>query len=264
MAGTAGRRGTRPDVMTEFVAIDEHNFEDLFVVGSAGFGEDPREDMLADERRIVEYDRMIGVSDGGSLVGSAGAYSFGLTVPGGAELRAAGVTWVAVLPTHRRQGLLRSMMTHLLDDVVARGEPIAVLTASEATIYGRFGFGVGAQFVRAKVTTADAAFASDATATGSLRLAFAGDEAAVQEMAAVYEQWRHRQHGALSRPAGYWENVRVDAEHRREGKTRCSYLLHRDASGATDGYAYYRVKTGDDDHDNLTYVNEVIAPDPVV
>lgn len=49
---------------------------------------------------------------------------------------------VSVRTTHRRQGLLRTMMTVDLDEAVARGIPFATLTASEASIYGRFGFGV--------------------------------------------------------------------------------------------------------------------------
>jgi predicted acetyltransferase len=47
-----------------------------------------------------------------------------------------------VLPTHRRRGVLTAMMQRLLDDAVEHSEPLAILTASEGGIYGRFGFGV--------------------------------------------------------------------------------------------------------------------------
>ncbi len=67
-------------------------------------------------------------------VGSTGAYSFQLCVPG-ALAAAAGVTWVSVLPTHRRRGIMGSLMRRQLDDIHDRGEPIAVLWASEAGIY---------------------------------------------------------------------------------------------------------------------------------
>ncbi|CAM5662444.1 GNAT family N-acetyltransferase OS=Streptomyces microflavus OX=1919 GN=G3I39_05655 PE=3 SV=1 [Streptomyces microflavus] len=69
-----------------------------------------------------------------------GAYSFRLTVPG-ARRCLAGVTAVSVAGTHRRRGLLRTMMRRQLDDVRSWGEPLAVLTASEPAIYGRFGTG---------------------------------------------------------------------------------------------------------------------------
>ena len=56
--------------------------------------------------------------------------------------RCAGVTVVGVYPTHRRRGVLRAMMRAQIDDIHARGEPIAALWASEETIYGRFGYGM--------------------------------------------------------------------------------------------------------------------------
>ena len=62
-------------------------------------------------------------------------------MPGGARVPVAAVTTVTVHPTHRRRGVLRQMMDEQLDDVARRGEPLAVLTASEASIYERFGYG---------------------------------------------------------------------------------------------------------------------------
>ena len=70
--------------------------------------------------------------------------SFRITVPGGAQVPAAGVTRVGVQPTHRRRGINAAIMRAQLDDVHARGEPIAVLYASEGGIYGRFGYGLAA------------------------------------------------------------------------------------------------------------------------
>ncbi len=54
---------------------------------------------------VVEFDRTIAALDGEQMVGSAGAYSFQMTVPGGV-VPAAGITFVAVLPSHRRRGIL--------------------------------------------------------------------------------------------------------------------------------------------------------------
>ena len=78
--------------------------------------------------------------DGGA-VGTTGVYSLRMAVPG-AVLPVAGVTAVSVLPTHRRRGVLRSLMRRQLADIAARGEePIAALWASETPIYGRYGYG---------------------------------------------------------------------------------------------------------------------------
>ena len=92
---------------------------------------------------LTEYERSIGAWDGDECVGTAGAFTFRLSVPGGASVPAAGVTMVSVAATHRRRGVLTSMMRRQLDDVRGWGEPLAVLTASEPEIYGRFGYGVG-------------------------------------------------------------------------------------------------------------------------
>ena len=63
--------------------------------------------------------------------------------PAGSRL-AAGITWVGVLPSHRRRGVLTELMRQQLDDVHERGEPLAILWASEPPIYGRFGYGIAA------------------------------------------------------------------------------------------------------------------------
>src|SRR5688572_18570814 len=106
------------------------------------FGEDMSEPEFDTERRLLEPERCVSAFDGDKRVGSSAAYSFRLTVPGG-EVGAAGITGVGVLPDHRRRGILRQMMAWLHDDAIRRGEPVAVLGASEAAIYQRFGYGQG-------------------------------------------------------------------------------------------------------------------------
>ncbi|WP_328782666.1 GNAT family N-acetyltransferase [Streptomyces canus] len=96
-------------------------------------------------RDLTEVDRALAVRSDTEIVGTAGAFSLRMSVPGGALVPTAGVTMVSVQPTHRRRGLLRAMMSRQLDDIRERGEPLAVLTASEPAIYGRFGYGRGAE-----------------------------------------------------------------------------------------------------------------------
>ena len=76
------------------------------------------------------------------MVGTGGAVTFAMTVPGGAAVPLGGVTAIATRPTHRRRGILTAIMRRLQADARARGEAISALWASESTIYGRFGFGV--------------------------------------------------------------------------------------------------------------------------
>ncbi|CAM5695456.1 N-acetyltransferase Eis [Streptomyces fumanus] len=127
------------------------NWYDTLVRAFGGVPEPDEERELFNS--LTEVDRSIGVWDGGACVGTAGAFSFRMTVPGGAEVPAAGVTMVSVAATHRRRGVLTSMMRRQLDDVRSWGEPLAVLTASEPAIYGRFGYGAATFQVNAEIDT---------------------------------------------------------------------------------------------------------------
>lgn len=100
------------------------------------FGEDPEDrdrELLAP---VFEPERSLAAVDGGDVVATAGIYTRDLTVPGGPR-PAAGVTFVAVQPTHRRRGLLTGMMRRQLTGLHEdQQEPVAVLWASEGGIYG--------------------------------------------------------------------------------------------------------------------------------
>ena len=92
------------------------------------------------ERSLAAFDPALPAGRGG-LVGTTGVYSFQMAVPG-AVFPVAGVTAVSVLPTHRRRGILRSLMQRQIADIASRGdEPIAALWASETPLYGRYGYG---------------------------------------------------------------------------------------------------------------------------
>ena len=86
----------------------------------------------------MEFDRSLAAFDGSTVAGCAGIFSFRMRVPG-ALVPVAGVTMVAVLPTHRRRGIMSSLMRRQLTDLHDHGEAVAALFASEAGIYGRYG-----------------------------------------------------------------------------------------------------------------------------
>src|SRR5215213_6055970 len=107
---------------------------------SGGFGETPTPPYLDAPPPVAELDRSLALRDNGRIVATAGIYSRSLTIPG-AVVPCAGVTWVTVAPTHRRRGVLTSIMRRQLDEVHEQGrEPVAALWASESSIYGRFGY----------------------------------------------------------------------------------------------------------------------------
>jgi predicted acetyltransferase len=174
-----------------------------FKVAFGGVGESPRERELWTS--LTEPERCIGAWDGDECVGTAGAYSFGVSVPGGAMVPAAGVMMVSVAATHRRRGVLTSMMRRQLDDVRKWGEPLAVLTASEPEIYGRFGYGIATQQMSARIDTVRARIEVPEGAD-AVRLRFAKVEDVAQECEAVYVRSIGSRPGMLARTPG-WERL---------------------------------------------------------
>lgn len=246
----------------EIVPIGAEQLPELHRVVETAFGHESTPERVEEERSVVEYDRFFGVRDRTELVASAGAYSFELTVPGANVLPVAGVTWIGVLPTHRRQGILRRMMEHQLEDVAARGEAVAVLTASEGSIYGRFGYGVASQVLQAEIRRSRSQFLRQPSAGGRCRLLWGA--ARKEPLMAVYDEWRLERPGALSRHGGLWDVHLADREHRRHGGNALFVVVHESASGEIDGYARYRTKDRRGFDDKLLMVQEVIALDPEV
>ncbi|MFD0261256.1 GNAT family N-acetyltransferase [Kitasatospora indigofera] len=231
----------------------------------------------------LEMDRgLLAVTADGRPVGTAAAYSFELTLPGEVLVPVAGVSAVGVLPSHRRRGVLSSMMRHQLAELRARGEFLSVLLASEATIYGRFGYGPATSTSRLTVARHEAALAvpragrtvagapagvPDAGSVGgpdggprgvpdggSVELLRRSECGEILEE--VYDRYRRAQPGALARPRRWWA---VGAGQPPVTPTPRLVAVHRDADGVPDGYASYSV----DEARTLT-VDETIATDDAV
>ncbi|MEY2449144.1 MAG: hypothetical protein QOH79_2620 [Acidimicrobiaceae bacterium] len=247
----------------EIREITEDNLPELHRVASTAFGEHPKPERIEDEHLVIEYDRMIGVADGEQLVASAGAYSLEVTVPGRNTVPMAGVTWVSCLPSHRRRGILRKMMKFQLDDVARRGEAIAGLTASEAVIYGRFGYGVASQFVDAKIRTSLTRFVTEPKASGRIRMVW--DDEKPKVLPPIFDEWRRRCCGAVDRSDGRWEQLLRDRPFDREGASAMFHAVHEDKRGVPDGYVAYRLKQTEDGDDHFSgIVSEVVVVDPEV
>ncbi|MGW8380301.1 GNAT family N-acetyltransferase [Streptomyces sp. ODS28] len=196
-------------------------------------------------RELTEVDRSLAVWDGGAVVGSASASSFRVTVPGGSAVPAAGVTMVHVTATHRRRGILRSMMRRQLDDVREAGaEPLAVLTASEPEIYGRFGYGLATRQMGVEIDTSRTRF--EVPDGDAVNLRVVDDPSSVLERCeAVYARRVPGRPGMLARQPGWERWPLLDPEQEREGASplRC-VLAERD--GETVGYARYAMKDASD------------------
>jgi predicted acetyltransferase len=224
------------------------------------FGEDPDDDAVTPFRMITELERTLAVfHERDGLVGTATALGWDLTVPGGV-VPAAHVTDVSVLPTHRRRGLLRRLMTRQLTDVAAAGrEPLALLWASEAAIYGRFGYGSASRHVTYEAETRAVGLRVQPP-TGELRLV--DYKESTKELAALWDAVRADRPGWSSRPAEFWQMAALDLPGWRENRSKQRTVLH-ERDGQPTGYAVWRMQR---DWDPLgprhtVHVTEVVATD---
>ena len=208
------------------VATDD-DFAAMLRFDGIAFG-DPWPDNLSElARATLDLDRFRVAHDGEALVGIAGSYQQEVTVPGGAQVRAGGATWVAVAPTHRRQGILTRLMAELHDDIDAHGEPIAMLTASEGGIYERFGYGVASHLrvvdIDRRRTQVRPQFRP---APGSVRLTTLDDPA----LPGIFDRYRRGRVGEIDRTEA---GDALAAAHHGAG---VSVALH------ADGFASWKVK----------------------
>jgi predicted acetyltransferase len=254
-------RAIGPDELAALADVDAHAFLEPW----------PAE-AVEHERTTTEFDRTYAAFDGSQMVGTGASYSFQLTIPGGVA-PAAGVTAIAVLPSHRRRGILTSMMDHLFADAAARSEPLAVLFASEAGIYSRFGFGLGSMELHLTINRGEGRLAAgpvaaDPVAAGphgpAVRLRAAEPIAARTELARVFDAELARRPGSLARDERWWTYLLTDVPAMRPARAspvRC--LLAEDDAGPR-GYALYRTSSNWSDHlaEGLLEVLELYATDP--
>jgi predicted acetyltransferase len=224
----------------EYRSPSEDEFETVFRAVWVAFGDLPKDDDVERARRTMPVDRVLAAWDGDRPVGVAASWPFELTVPGGVSVPAAGVTWVGVHPSHRRRGILTELMRRQLDDVHERGEPLAILWASEAPIYGRFGYGIAAPETFIEAERGAFGLRDDPGPRGSVRLV-AVDEAA-ELFPPLHESRRLERPGLLSRSEAWWRNsLLADPEHWRDGAGPKFFAL-LEIDGEPAGYAIYRVK----------------------
>ncbi|MET8470725.1 GNAT family N-acetyltransferase [Streptomyces sp. NPDC006422] len=225
-----------------------------------GIAEAPEERGLY--RELTSVDRSIGVWDGDECVGTAGAFPFRVAVPGGAFVAAAGVTMVSVAATHRRRGLLTAMMRRQLDDVRGWGEPLAVLTASEPAIYGRFGYGIGTR--KATVAVDSRAVRIDAPPEADeVRLRYLAVAEAAERCEAVYLRTVGTRPGMLARLPGWERLPLLDPEKERGGASPLQCVV-AERAGETVGFVRFHVRPESAhgvDHSRVI-VREVTAVEP--
>lgn len=219
-------------------AVTDAEFEPWARMIADTYGLDHTADELAAKRDATDLSRTIAAFDGAAPVGGASIYPRSLTVPG-AHVPVAGVASAGVAPTHRRRGVLTAMMRRQLTDLHEQQlEPVAALRASEAGIYGRYGFGPASRGDRARIDRRAVVFRGDVDfGAGSVELAVQGTAAQQPVLEEVYDRVRAVSPGWPDRDRRHW-TVRLARRPAGAGALRCA--VHREPGGAATGYALYR------------------------
>lgn len=218
--------------------ITPEEFDAFALANATGFGTQPQS-YIDEARAVLELDRTLAAFDDGQICGTTAIFSYDVAVPGG-SLPMAGVTWVAVLPTHRRRGVLTALMQRQLSDISERGEPLAGLWASESIIYGRFGYGLAAFGAALSIEREHTKFARAPEASGRTRL-IDRDEA-LRTWPAVYEQVMATQPGMFSRNETWWQHHTLRANEDSRGGFSGRFYVQYEEDGKPLGYARYRIK----------------------
>ncbi len=219
-----------------FRPLGPDEFESFLAVTERAFGGDVHPDDASRERQVFEPERSLAAVDGGQVVATAAMFTFAMTVPGG-PAPVAGVTSVGVLPAHRRRGLLTGLMDRQLRGLHDEGrEPAAALWASEASIYGRFGYGLASITYEVTVHRGEGGLPAGAHEP---RLRAAAPEEVREHLGRVYQAAAPDRPGFFARDDRWWDYRLADPDHRRGPWARRLAVVAADPAGPV-GYALYR------------------------
>jgi predicted acetyltransferase len=250
-------RAISADEFRAYCAVIEHAFN----------GGPPTDAEIQHDLATAEFDRSLAAFDGADIVGTAAAITFEMTVPGDVAA-VAGVTAVSVLPTHRRRGILSSLMRRQLSDIRDRGETVAALFASESPIYGRFGYGAASAELEFRIQRGEGAmkeqWAGPGRQAAAPRLRSAEPRDVKAELARVYDSVLRGRPGTPARDDRWWDRALWDPEQRRSGSGPMRCVIAEDDTGPC-GYALFSVKPEWGEHGipaSVLSIRELLAADP--
>lgn len=211
---------------------------------SRGFLSKPDTDVAvrAERRQLLVGSSVLGVYDDTAAeplvpVGTLGSFPTALSIPGG-SVRALAITEVTVSTSHERRGIARSLMENRLHHAQATGAGVVALTASEATIYGRYGFAPATWEFTHEVDPKRVAWRG-APPAGRVHTLDPRSLATIAP--ALFE--RSRGTGDIDRGVAWWKQAlrEVTIRHFSHGEGDTLALRYDDADGEPQGYALYRV-----------------------
>jgi len=229
------------------------------VVLESAFGISRKEaDSLVDRLiRVAPLERTRGAFAGSELIGTLGCFPFDLAVPGG-TLQMAGTALVSVLPTYRKQGVMRALMKSHLDEARALGEPLAGLWTTGGSLYGRYGYGPATDAQLLELDSRSVRFRSD---DSELSIRLIADDDVEHILPQVYERVRRHRPGVLSRTDSFWR-FGPFADLSDQGGDAGRVAVH-DAGGTADGYVAYTLRReGSNNTEGVVQIAEMMSTTP--
>lgn len=224
---------------------------------------EPTDDALEHVRPVFAGRRNIGVYEQGAApdalpVATTNSWVTPVTVPGGAAVDMWAISVVTVAATHRRRGIARALLEGELRAAAAAGVAIAGLTVSEATIYGRYGFGPAVPVAAFEVDVRRAGWAGYAP-TG--RLEYVDRETLADDLGVVHERVRAFAPGRIPGWRGRWEGHAGVSPHapRRDAVRGIRYI---DAAGEIRGVLAYELAEKDGSFRYALTVRLLVAETP--
>ncbi len=177
----------------------------------------------------------------GKLATTLGTLPFTVRL-NGSPVAMGGVTAVGTLPEERRRGLLRQVMREALCTMRDHGQSYAILWASMAAIYQRFGYGLASSRVRYSFDPRFASFERPEPGNGSVTLTPVADAFPIIKQ--LYIQWASPRNLHIHRATPLWE---IDVL-RANPKTLQVYVaVYRNADGEPRGHVVYTTAEGPQD-----------------
>jgi len=234
-------RGLRYDLVP---AEDAEAFGGWLRASARGFHDSrPTQQSVDAQRTGLAFERAIGVWDDASPeplvpVATVASWPSRLTLPGETSVTGWAISDVTVAPTHRRKGVARALLEGELRTAHEQGIPLAMLTVSEATIYGRYGFAPAAMAATWRIDTRRATWTGP-TPGGQVR--FLSLEQLGEQRRELTERARLRVPGEIEHWDFLWQRKlgAVDDGNKDQGKDLHA-VRYDDEDGVTQGFALYR------------------------
>jgi predicted acetyltransferase len=207
----------------------------------------------------IGYRRTIGVYDDAAAttvwpIATVNSWPGQLTLPGSTiehprTLTSWAISSVTVAATHRRRGIARNLLEGELRTAAALGVPMAMLTVSESTIYGRFGFAPATYATEWTIDTRRVRWSGSAASPSDAagRVEYLSVAEYREQVPALYDRVRLTSPGEIDVWPLRWDQLVGATEPESERTKSLRAVRYLDAEGATRGLALFRLTGGDDD-----------------